>query len=83
MSGSDGSKVLRAIKDLWPDTEVVIITGAFSVKNAKEATRLGACDYLAKPVPPNEIIMAAARAAVQKPSALRRISVRDSAQPTR
>lgn len=80
MPGSDGLVVLRTIKDLWPDTEVVVITGAPCVAHAKEAIRLGACDCLAKPVPPDEVRMTVARAANQKKWALRRISCRDSAQ---
>jgi DNA-binding NtrC family response regulator len=82
MPGSDGLAVLRAIKNLWPDTEVVVITGAPSVEHAKKAIRFGACDYLAKPVPPDEVSKAVARAAIQKKWALRRIPGRNSAQPT-
>jgi len=80
--GSEGHTVLRTIKDLWPDTEVVVITGAPSVGHAKEAIRLGACDYLAKPVPTDEIIKVAARAALQKKWALRRLPARNPEQLT-
>ena len=82
MSGSDGLAVLCAIKDLCPDTEVVVITRAPSVKHAKEAIRLGACDYLAKPVPPDQLIMTMVRAALQKKWARRRIFARDPVQLT-
>ena len=80
--GSDGHVVLRAIKDVWPDTEVVVITAAPSVGHAKEAIRLGACDYLTKPVAPDQLILAAARAALQKKWALHRIPARDPVQLT-
>ena len=80
--GSDGHVVLRAIKDVWPDTEVVVITAAPSVGHAKEAIRLGACDYLAKPVPADEIVKVAARAALQKKWTLHRIPARDPVQLT-
>lgn len=83
MPGNDGFAVLRTIKSLWPDMEVVVISGAPSVQHAKEAIRLGACDYLAKPVPPDAVITAAACAAMKKKWALRRISIREPAQPTR
>lgn len=82
MPRNDGLAVLRTIKSLWPDTEVVVITGAPSVHHAKEAIRLGACDYLAKPVPPDEVIKAAACAAMKKKWTMRRISIQDLAQPT-
>jgi len=77
MSGSAGLAVLCAIKDLYPDTEVVVISRTPSVNHAKEAIRLGASDYLAKPVPPDQLIGATVRAVRQKKWALRRIFARD------
>ena len=50
MPGQDGLSVLRTIKQKWPESEVVIITGYPTVASAKEAVRLGAYDYVAKPV---------------------------------
>jgi len=63
--------VLRTIKDRWPESEVVVITGYPSIESAKEAIRLGAYDYLAKPVGPDEVIDAAARAILHKDWTLR------------
>jgi DNA-binding NtrC family response regulator len=54
------------MKQRWPESEVIIITGYPSVETAKEAIRLGAYDYLAKPVPPNEVIEAANAALTHK-----------------
>ena len=82
MPGSDGPAVLRNIKALCPDTEVVVITAASSVEHAKQAIRLGAYDCLAKPVPADEVIKSAAGAAIRKKWALHQIPDRDSAQPT-
>ena len=59
MPGMDGMTVLKMMKQRWPESEVIIITGYPSVETAKEAIRLGAYDYLAKPVPPTEVIEAA------------------------
>jgi DNA-binding NtrC family response regulator len=59
MPGMDGMTVLQTMKQRWPESEVIIITGYPSVETAKEAMRLGAYDYLAKPVPPSEVIEAA------------------------
>lgn len=73
MPGADGMEVLRAIKDKWPDTEVVIITGYPTIETVKEAVRLGACDYLAKPVGPDDVINAANDAVTEKKWALRRV----------
>jgi len=72
MPGKDGMEVLKAIKDKWPETEVVIITGYPSIETVKEAVRLGACDYLAKPVGPDDVINAANDAVMQKKWTLHR-----------
>ena len=66
MPGMDGLTVLKAMKQRWPQSEVIIITGYPSIETAKEAIRLGAYDYLAKPLPPNEVIQAATGALNQK-----------------
>jgi DNA-binding NtrC family response regulator len=70
MPGMDGLSVLKEIKARWPEIEVVIITGYASVDTAKEAIQLGAFDYLAKPVFPDEIIKVANGAMTQKKWAL-------------
>jgi len=66
MPGMDGMTVLKMIKQRWPETEVVIITGYPNIDTAKEAVRLGAYDYLAKPVGPDEVINVANGALTQK-----------------
>jgi DNA-binding NtrC family response regulator len=70
MPGMDGMAVLKTIKQKWPETEVVIITGYPTIETAKEAVRLGAYDYLAKPLGPNDVINAANAAMTQKRWAL-------------
>ena len=72
MPGMDGMSVLKAIKTASPRSEVVVITGYPTVESAKEAVRLGAYDYLAKPVGPAEIINAASGALNQKKWTLRK-----------
>lgn len=72
MPGMDGMAVLKTIKQRWPETEVVIITGYPTVETAKEAVRLGAYDYLAKPVGPDDVINVANGAMTQKRWALHR-----------
>jgi len=71
MPGMDGMSVLKSIKRDWPASGVVVITGYPTVESAKEAMRLGATDYLAKPVSPAEIVNAATTAITQKKWALR------------
>jgi two-component system OmpR family response regulator len=71
MPGMDGMAVLKAIKAQWPEIEVVVITGNPSIESAKEAVALGAYDYLAKPVGPDDVIQATNRAMTHKKWALR------------
>ena len=72
MPGMDGMAVLKTIKQRWPETEVVIITGYPTIATAKEAVRLGAYDYLAKPIGPDDVINVANGAMTQKKWALHR-----------
>ena len=71
MPGMDGMAVLKTIKANWPESEVIMITGYPAVASAKEAVALGAYDYLAKPVGPDEVINAATGAMLHKRWALR------------
>ncbi|MEI6218175.1 MAG: response regulator [bacterium] len=72
LPGMDGMAVLKIIKDRWPESEVIMITGYPAVESAKEAVSLGAYDYLAKPVGPDEVINAASGAMLHKAWALHR-----------
>jgi DNA-binding NtrC family response regulator len=58
----DGVEVLRKAKDFLPDAEVVMITAYGSVQNAVEAMKLGAFDYLLKPLSVDEIDLVIERA---------------------
>lgn len=49
MPGLTGIEVLEQLKQICPDTEVVIMTGHASMETAIEAVRLGAFDYITKP----------------------------------
>ena len=71
MPDLDGMDVLKIIKERWPESEVVVITGYPSIESAKEALRLGANNYLVKPVGPDDVIKAANDAMIQKRWALR------------
>ena len=84
MPGQDGLSVLRTIKQKWPDSEVVIITGYPTVDSAKQAVQLGAYDYVAKPVGPQDVINVTDRAMTRKQWALRRLPEEtDAASGTR
>lgn len=50
MPGIDGMEVLRRVRETSPQTRVVILTGHGSEKDMEEARRLGAFEYMEKPV---------------------------------
>ncbi len=52
MAGADGMAVLRAAKEADPSLEVILMTAYGTVESAVEAMKLGAYDYLTKPVDP-------------------------------
>lgn len=56
MKGLDGMAVLATCKALWPETEVIVITGYASVDTAVAAIQKGAYHYLAKPVKKEEML---------------------------
>ncbi len=50
LAGESGIELLRDIKRICPTTQVVMFTGYPQVESAAEAVRLGAFDYITKPV---------------------------------
>lgn len=50
-----GMRVLKYAKDHMPGTEVIMITGFASIETAIEAMKIGAFDYIMKPVPLEEL----------------------------
>ena len=63
----DGTEVLRRIKVLAPQARVVMMTAFASVELAVEAMKLGATDFLRKPMTP-EVVRNAVAAALEKVS---------------
>jgi DNA-binding NtrC family response regulator len=50
MPGIDGLETLKRIKAKQPDAEIIMLTGQGSIKTSIEAMKLGAEDFLQKPV---------------------------------
>ena len=50
MPGTDGMTVVRTLRTEQPDVEVIVLTAFGDVPTAVEAIKLGAFDYLQKPV---------------------------------
>jgi two-component system response regulator PilR (NtrC family) len=66
MHGTDGMAVLRAARDLAPDTVVVVVTAYASTETAVEAMQRGAYDYVTKPFKLDEIRVTIANALERK-----------------
>lgn len=66
MPGMDGLQLLRQVKLKHPDLPVIIISGAGSVGDVVRALRLGASDYLVKPILDIEVLVHAIRKALER-----------------
>lgn len=62
----NGMEILRAVKSDRPEIYVIVMTGYSSVKNAVDAIKLGAFDYLSKPFDDDELLITVQRAAESK-----------------
>jgi putative nucleotidyltransferase with HDIG domain len=62
MSGMSGLDMIPHVKDVAPDTVIVMISGMQTIESAIEALRLGAFDYLMKPFDLRQAEAAVARA---------------------
>lgn len=49
MKELDGIEILRMVQKISAETKVIIITGFATMENAKEALKIGAYDFIAKP----------------------------------
>jgi DNA-binding response OmpR family regulator len=56
MPGIDGMEVLRRVRKAYPDVQVIILTAHGTDKDEDEARRLGAYEYLRKPVPIDKLV---------------------------
>ncbi len=66
MKKMDGMELLQRVRHLYPDTEVVMITGYATVSSAIEAMKKGAFHYVAKPFKLDEVRLVVAQAVKKK-----------------
>jgi FixJ family two-component response regulator/glycine cleavage system H lipoate-binding protein len=62
LPGMSGIELLTSIKESYPDTTFIMITGYPSIKSAVQAIKLSAYDFIPKPFTPEEIRTLTARA---------------------
>jgi len=73
MPGIDGLELLQKIKRSWPGSEVIMITGHGDIDSAIESLRLGAADFISKPIHENALEVSLERA-------LEKINIREQLQ---
>ncbi len=64
--GMDGIETLREIKKVQPLAEILLLTGHASVETSIEGMKLGAFDYLLKPIKLEELLVKLAQAFEKK-----------------
>ncbi len=70
---SNGIELLKKIKEIDPDVEVIMVSAVKDVKTAVEAMKFGAYDYIVKPFVVEEIINVVSRA-IEKHRLLRKVN---------
>ncbi len=63
MDEIDGIQVLEFVRERWPKTKVIMITGYAMMSLAREAMEKGAFDFIAKPFKPDDLRKVIAEAA--------------------
>lgn len=62
MPGMDGTEVLRRIRKMSENVDVIMVTAVKTMRTAIEAMKLGAYDYITKPFDVDEVIVSIKRA---------------------
>jgi len=58
MPGMDGIEALKRIKEEYPELQVIMISGHGTVETAVQATKMGAFDFIEKPLSYDKIVLA-------------------------
>ena len=62
MPKMDGIELLEAVKGLKPETEVIVISAQGTIEKAVQAMKLGAFDFIEKPINPRVLSLLVERA---------------------
>lgn len=77
----DGKEILIKIRENYPFTVVIIITGYSDIRLAVELIKLGAYDYIAKPLYPDEILVTINKALEAQKTAAERKNLKQTKPP--
>ena len=80
---SDGIAVLKRAKEIRPTVEVIVITGHGTVEKAVEAMRLGAYDFIEKPLDKTQLLKAVAKAVERQRLAIENRQLREELKAAR
>jgi two-component system nitrogen regulation response regulator NtrX len=58
MPGMDGIEALKQIKEDYPELQVIMISGHGTIETAVQATKIGAFDFIEKPLSYDKILLA-------------------------
>ena len=82
MPGLDGMGLLKAARELDGDLEVIMMTAYGTVETAVEAMKLGASDFITKPLRRSEIVRATHKSLERRRLIHENRSLRDQLNPT-
>ena len=66
MPAMDGVDVVKAVKHMRPDVDVIVITGFATVETAVECMKFGATDYVQKPFTEDELLAFVKKALIRR-----------------
>jgi diguanylate cyclase (GGDEF)-like protein len=66
MPGLSGIELLERVRREYPGTDFIVLTGHASVETAVSALRMGAADYLRKPIQADELVLVVRRLLEQR-----------------
>ncbi len=66
MPGGNGFELLHTVRKRWPEIVSIMMTGFGTIESAVEAIRMGAYDYLTKPINDDELSICIERALAQR-----------------
>ena len=58
MPGKDGMRLMRQVKEKWPEIPVIIMSGYVTNETMQEVAKTDAATFLAKPFTPDELVQA-------------------------
>jgi DNA-binding NtrC family response regulator len=80
LPGRDGIEVLREVKKQEPECPVIVMTGFGTIENAVEAMKLGAFDFLQKPVDLDHLMLLVGRCQEHRQLVLENVLLREELQ---